>query len=34
MCPMMSLNGAFLVVAFGQVFRVYWANGSNEAQFG
>jgi hypothetical protein len=33
MCPMISSNGAFLVVAFGQELSVYCARGSSCLQF-
>jgi hypothetical protein len=32
MCPMISLNGAFLVVALGQVLKVNWARGNSQLQ--
>jgi hypothetical protein len=31
-CPMMSLNGAFLVVVLGQVLKVNWARGNRWCQ--
>jgi hypothetical protein len=33
MCPMINSNGAFLVVAFGQALKVYWASGKRLLQF-
>ena len=32
-CPRMSSNGAFFVVAFGHEFNVYCASGRSKAQF-
>jgi hypothetical protein len=33
MCPIVSLNGAFLVVAFGQELNIYCARVSSHLQF-